>query len=289
MNFPKTYVIQMPGSKRNPGLYDSLNSLKIDYQIQEAVVGKNLTEQEILEYVNLKSCDARLGYRISKELIGCGLSHKLIYTDALKKNYDWILVFEEDVQLINFNMHEIEEVTTASNLQPTVIQLFSRSSRIMKVNTIKHIAQSKRIIFDFEPRLIGFGASAYLINKPALVYAVQSELLDGPPDWPAWSSQIKFQGVYPWMVAETAVETTIPDNQIKKISYTKRRLLQITGLHYLRYRAEYSGIKDYLKVEIIPYLIYINWRITGSNYYLNDPGGPQITIRTKVKLCNQKK
>jgi hypothetical protein len=36
------------------------------------------------------------------------------------------------------------------------------------------------------------------------------------------------------------------------------------------------GVNDYFKGEIIPYLVYIKWRITGSNYYLNDPDGPQV-------------
>lgn len=274
----------MPDSQRHQGLVNSLNSMGMEYKIFEAVVGENLSDQEIRSRVNLISCEARLGYRFTKQSIGCGLSHKLIHIEALKNDYEWVLIFEEDVKLVDFNLQELEAIAKVNNSQATIIQLFSRSSRVMKSNTIENIAKSKRIVFDFEPRLIGSGASAYLINRRALIDAVESELLEGPSDWPAWSSQVKFKGVYPWMVSETSAASTIPNNQIKRTEYVKRRLLQITGLHYLRYRRQYKGVKDYFKSEIIPYLVYIKWRITGSNYYLNDPHGPQVIPRIRIKL-----
>jgi GR25 family glycosyltransferase involved in LPS biosynthesis len=272
----QTYVIIMPNSLRHQKLINSLNSMGMEYKIFEAVVGENLSDQEIRSRVNLESCDARLGYRFTKQSIGCGLSHKLIHIEALENSYEWVLIFEEDVELVDFNLQEIKAITKVNNSQATIIQLFSRSSRIMKSNSIEYIPESKRIIFDFEPRLIGSGASAYLINRRALIHAVESKLLEGPSDWPAWSSQVKFKGVYPWMISETAAASTIPNNQIKRTEYVKRRLLQVTGLHYLRYRGQYMGVNDYFKGEIIPYLVYIKWRITGSNYYLNDPDGPQV-------------
>jgi hypothetical protein len=51
----------MPGSERNPELYNSLKKLSANYKIQNAIVGKDLTKAEIETLVNLRSYDAHLG------------------------------------------------------------------------------------------------------------------------------------------------------------------------------------------------------------------------------------
>lgn len=69
------FVITMPDSKRVELIKSQLKSLKIPFVIQEAIVGSNLSDEEIKSKVDLRGCYARLGYKISKNLIGCGLSH----------------------------------------------------------------------------------------------------------------------------------------------------------------------------------------------------------------------
>lgn len=276
MNFPKTYVIQMPGSERNPELYKSLNSLKIDYQIQEAVVGKSLTDQEILEYVNLKSCDARLGYRISNNLIGSGLSHRKIYQKIISEGIEWALVLEEDAILSDFNRDEISKIISGISKGPTIIQLFSRAARLMKNKSIRQISDSKRITFDFHPRIAGCGAPAYLINRSAVQRALSNHVLDGAPDWPPWAMDVKMMGVFPWMVTESDEGSTMPVEPISQKRYLLRRLSQFTGVHYLQFHLEYSGPINYIKEEILPYLLHLIWRANGSKHFLDDASGPQI-------------
>lgn len=276
MNFPKTYVIQMPGSKRNPELYTSLNFLKIDYQIQEAVVGKNLTDQEILEYVNLKSCDARLGYRISNNLIGSGLSHRKIYQKMMSEGIEWALILEEDAILSDFNRDEISKIISEISNEPTIIQLFSRAARLMKNKSIQQIYGSKRITFNFLPRIAGCGAPAYLINQSAAQRALTNHFLDGAPDWPPWALGVQMMGVFPWMVNESNEGSTMPVEPISQRKYLLRRFSQFTGIHYLKFFREYSGPISYIKEEILPYLLHLTWRANGSKHYLGDERGPQI-------------
>lgn len=283
MNFLPIYIIKMPGSKRNPNLIQSIRSLGLDFILQEAVVGNSLTSDEIKSLVNLKGCNARLGYQISKNLIGCALSHKKIYGDALKKNSDWILVFEEDAQLVDFKLDDIQYALSLCEDSPIIIQLFSRASRLIDQSSIIKFKNSERIMFDFAPRLIGFGASAYLINKKAILLSMAINKLDGPSDWPSWTRNVTFKGLYPWMIYENDDQSTIPKNNINHFKYYCRKILQLLGIHFLIYRNQYGSLKNYARDELIPFGYYIRWKLGGSKYYQNDKSGPQIINKFSFK------
>ncbi len=266
----------MPGSERNPELYNSLEKLSANYEIQDAIVGKDLTTAEIESLVNLRSCDARLGYRISNNLIGSGLSHREIYKKAYAANLDWVLILEEDAILNDFNSLEINEVMNFCKDNPTIIQLFSRAARLMDLKSIRSLKDKKRIIFNFKPRIAGCGAPGYLINLAAIKLALSTDKLAGAPDWPEWAQKVQIKGIYPWMITESDIGSTMPENPISRSRYLTRRLLQFSGLHYLIYKNEYVGLRDYMKEEIIPYLLHLRWKVGGSKFYLNDVDGPQI-------------
>jgi hypothetical protein len=275
MQWLPIYIIKIPNSNRNPGLAKSLNTLGLKFQIQEAVVGNKLTSVQLVKNVNLRGCDARLGYKISKSLIGCGLSHRETYKKFLENGSDWALILEEDVIIEDFNFSELFQALEICNTTPTIIQLFTRSSRIMDEKSIVKLGSGTRIIFNFKPRLVGSGTSAYFINRLAAQKALIDKKLDGAPDWPRWAQGVSQKGIYPWMVCESEIGSTITLSSISHMSNLRRRLLQLTGIHYLTYFQEYSSPIAYFKEEISPYLLYLYWRLRGSHYYLNDVAGPQ--------------
>jgi hypothetical protein len=276
MTFPPIYIIKMPGSERNPELFESLKKLGLSYEIQTAIIGKNLTSGEINSQVNLRSCKARLGYDISQNLIGCALSHKEIYRKAYFQNKDWILVFEEDAKLTDFDPEQIIQITGTSSAEPLIIQLFSRSARLMNKKTIELLPGGTREIFTFQPRLVGSGASAYLMNKSALKLSQKNHLLGGPPDWPEWSSKVTMKGVYPWMTTESDIGSTIPIVRTKRIKYLLRRFMQVTFIHFLVYKNEYENILNYISEELHPLFLHLIWKLRGSRFYKNDVNGPQV-------------
>jgi GR25 family glycosyltransferase involved in LPS biosynthesis len=276
MSFPPIYIIKMPGSQRNPELYKSLENLGIEYKIQDAVVGKNLSKAEIKSRVNLRSCDARLGYRISNNLIGSGLSHREIYKKAFAANLNWVLILEEDAILKDFDSKEIYEFAKINGDTPTIIQLFSRAARLMDSRSIKKLNNGERIIFNFKPRIAGCGAPGYLINRAAIELALSNNKLAGAPDWPEWAQKVQIKGIYPWMITESDMGSTMPVMPISRFKYIFRRILQFTGIHYLLYINEYPSFRDYFKEEITPYLLHIRWKVGGSKFYLNQTNGPQI-------------
>jgi GR25 family glycosyltransferase involved in LPS biosynthesis len=155
MSFIPIYIIEMPGSKRVELIKSQLRLLDLQFTSQEAIVGKNLTQIEIEDLVDLKSCDARLGYRISPNLIGSGLSHREVYKKGLKSEFDWILILEEDVILKNFNRDIIDKAITFTGNYPTIIQLFTRATRLVRTPPIIN-CENKDFIFEFKKRKIWY-------------------------------------------------------------------------------------------------------------------------------------
>lgn len=275
MSFFPVFIISLPKSKRVNKIKSQLENLGIEYKVQDAVVGNNLNSKNIDDLVDVRGCDARLGYRIGKNLIGSGLSHIEVYKKAYAIESRWTLVLEEDAILLDFDEKVIAEVTSKCNDGAVIVQLFSRASRLIK-NTRPIDLDGGRILFEFNRRLVGCGAPAYLINKEALHIALSSQKLVGAPDWPSWGQKIKFFGVYPWMIIESGDGSTVPDGSVPRFQYLKRRLFQLLGLHYLKYRSEYKNYKEYFLEEIKPYVLYLIWRLKGSKYFMNDPKGLQI-------------
>jgi GR25 family glycosyltransferase involved in LPS biosynthesis len=113
--------------------------LGLSFEIQSAVIGKNLTDLQINNLVNLRSCDARLGYRISNNLIGSGLSHIEVYKKAFALGSEWNLILEEDAILIDFDKDLINEVTLKLSEGPVIIQLFTRAARLVKKSSFSEL------------------------------------------------------------------------------------------------------------------------------------------------------
>lgn len=276
MSFIPIFVIRMPHSERSFELLHNLKQMRLEFEIQDAVVGANLAESEILEKVSLRGCDARLGYRISRSLIGCGLSHREIYKKASKSSSSWILVLEEDAILKNFSQEQIREATKICGTEPTIIQLFSRGSRLMDTKSIISIGGGQRLLFDFRARLVGSGAAGYLINLSAIQLALGVTNLNGAPDWPDWAQNVRQRGIFPWMINESQEGSTISTLPLPYSKYLVRRLMQFSGIHFLYYFKEYPSFHSYFKEELFPYMLFILWRIRGSKFLYSDNQGPQV-------------
>jgi GR25 family glycosyltransferase involved in LPS biosynthesis len=208
MSFIPVYLIEMPDSKRAEIIKSQLKSLDVPFQPQKAVIGKNLTQHEIDDSVDLKSCDARLGYRISANLIGSGLSHREVYKKGFYSEASWILVLEEDVILKKFDKDIMEKAMSLAGSSPTIIQLFTRATRLVKMPPI-YDNDNKDFIFEFNKRIVGSGAPAYLINRAAMALALEVDNLDGAPDWPPWAQKVKMLCIYPWIFTESNEGSTV--------------------------------------------------------------------------------
>ena len=265
----------MSSSSRSLTLLRQLENLNIKYNIVDAIDGSSLGQDDLNKLVDFRSCQARLGYKISPNLIGCFLSHQKIYKMMAIHENNWALILEEDAKIDNFNKEVVVQLINKFSGNPTVIQLFSRSSRLIRKNSVNEVSNGF-ISFQFLPRIVGSGALAYLINKEAINLALKDNLVTSTPDWPPWIKKAKVLGVYPWMFKESDEGSLIRNNRISRHSYLFRRLLQITGIHYLIYHQEYKGFATYFSEELYPYYLYLIWKFRGSKTYEDLKDSPQV-------------
>jgi|TARA_B110000091_G_scaffold211245_1_gene255526 GR25 family glycosyltransferase involved in LPS biosynthesis len=102
--FDKIYVINLNQDIEKKNIIDKkLKELNIDYSIFEAVDGKKLKNIKLLNYGSVGA-------------VGCRLSHMKILEDAVKNNYNRILVFEDDIIFRkDFNKHLEQQYLTIKN------------------------------------------------------------------------------------------------------------------------------------------------------------------------------
>lgn len=102
--FDKIYVINLKQDVEKKKIIEKkLKELNIDYSIFEAVDGNKLKNVKLLSYGSVGA-------------VGCRLSHMKILEDAIKNNYNRILVFEDDVIFRkNFNKHLEKQYSTIKN------------------------------------------------------------------------------------------------------------------------------------------------------------------------------
>ena len=176
------FLIELENSTRSKVIKSQLKTLNKEFTIQRAIKGSELSTP-LLEKVDLGACKTRLGYEISPQLIGSGLSHMAIYDYAIRQKLKWIMVLEEDVKIEFEKFFETDLIQIIKRFesvqQGIIIQLFSRGTRL--TSGFKWKRFGNHYLFRFLPRLIGSGAPAYLINDKALAMYKKIGKLEGAP------------------------------------------------------------------------------------------------------------
>ncbi len=268
----KIFVISLPDSLRFQSLQKQLNSQLIDYAVIKAVDGHQISDVELEQGVDQESCLARLGYRISRPLIGCAMSHRKAYRQFLSSNAKWAVVFEEDVRIQSEFESRIGSILYDFDVEaPTIVQLFTRGERFVFRANSRGLQDS---YFLFEFASIPGQAAAYLINRSAAELALTTERIDGPSDWPNWASRVKFFSVYPFLVSESAEGTTIGSPVITRFNFWMRVIKVSTGIHWLKFRASFDSLSDYKSLIIQPLYIRAKWILSGRKTFpKGDPEG----------------
>ena len=262
------FVIALQDSTRFPFLESDLKRERLVFTKVNAVNGKLLGEDEISKLVNLGICKSRLGYAISRPLIGCALSHRKVYELSLRQSSEWTLIFEEDVRLKHGFAHSLLKLNLENlDKHPVVIQLFTRGERFISRKEQRKLENGSTI---FEFSTIPGQAAAYLINRRAVELALKSVKIDGPSDWPNWASSVKFFGVFPFLVSESGEGTTIGSKSVSKFRYRLRVIAVLTGIHLITNRWRYDSTSSYWKLIAKPLAARILWQIKGRKTYPRD-------------------
>jgi hypothetical protein len=256
------FVVVLQGSQRFEALKYDLNRQAIPFVVEQAVNGSYIKEEQLEFLFDRKGTFARLGYDISKSLLGCALSHRAVYLKGYDCGSDWIVVLEEDVRLQeNFLANLNLLLNNFQSDGPLIIQLFTRGERFIKKKSIQGIV-NERYIFQFASPP---GQTAgYLINREALHLAIKDKEILGAPDWPSWAAQVDFFGTFPFLVFENGEGSSIGPSPLSRKGYWIRNLEKCLGFHFFRFHAHYSSSRIYLKTEIKPLMLRTLWTIRGK-------------------------
>lgn len=275
-----TFVIETPGRQASLDLKVKLQQWHLETMFVEGVVGSDLSDEQINGSVDLELFRHRIGYVPPKSLIGCGLSHIKVYQLILQMNLDWALILESDcIPVLDPScMTSIFSKAEFKDL-PCIFQLFSRGERVVKSEVISKIQSREKVevgIYEYlyPPRQ----TAAYIVNRHAVLEALKSPKLDGPPDWPSWSTRVKFFAVYPWFFIETNERSTIPSFYRGKLENTLEKLSVLSGIDFVKNGKLYKPVSYYFRLKVKPMFLRALWKVLGKKTLSNSEDAPWVIL-----------
>ncbi len=96
----KIYVINLKTStQRRMAMEEQIKGLQADSEIIEAVDGTSLSKEKIEKYFDIEFFNNRKSY-YSLGMVGCTLSHYLLYKKIVKEKIPFALILEDDMVII---------------------------------------------------------------------------------------------------------------------------------------------------------------------------------------------
>ncbi len=103
----KIFIINLKkDTDRRKYIESHLQENNLDYEIIDAVYGKDLTPEELETITDLKLSQKKMGKTISLNEIGCSLSHQKVYKKIINDNLDGAIILEDDI-VLSSNFSEI--------------------------------------------------------------------------------------------------------------------------------------------------------------------------------------
>ena len=240
-------VICIEGKPRNPKLIKQFSDLSdlLDFRLVQAIEPKNIDSCVLANLVVNSS------YLIGREVIpleiAVMLSHRKCYELITKERHPIALIIEDDVDILNLNMHlePLKALIDNSYLNIATLTKSPWSCWTQKTNFLT----SK-----FPPPC----ASCYLINLTTAHYALSHEPL-GLADWPQWAHSVKF-----FHVPEYAVNIDESNSLIENLRF-KVKFKQSKKIFFRRIPHK-SGIKKIWQFRSIFWYRFL-WKI--NNYRLD--------------------
>ena len=157
----------------------------LTYQFVDAVYGKDLTENEIVQVYSKEKALHEFGRELTKGEIGCALSHLSIYREIVDKNIERAIIFEDDIVIQDGFLNLIESVNNfPKNWECILLGHYRFSFR--KLETASSLWKRVQINQRYEiVRLMehAFGAHGYLINKQGAIKLIEAmTVLSKPVD-----------------------------------------------------------------------------------------------------------
>lgn len=102
------YIVSLKGSARRVEISKILNKFNIDYNFNDAVLGREIPISVVNKINNSVWVKNRYKRNLGTSEIGCSLSHLNIYKEISKKKISWAIILEDDVE---FDMNFQDEIS----------------------------------------------------------------------------------------------------------------------------------------------------------------------------------
>jgi len=163
----KTFIINLPSAnKRREHILADATRCNLDFELIEAVNGRNLTEAELKSKVDLEKVRQFPNW-LTPGMLGCSLSHHMVYGKILEMGLDCALIVEDDAAL-PANLTDIADSIQEKMFGNEIVLLHYSSFKSLQLS--KHNAT--RLPHDrdllFPMFLSGVGSTAcYMITQGA--------------------------------------------------------------------------------------------------------------------------
>jgi len=177
----KIKIIAVDGVLRNPDLLSNLSEhfALESIQVVNAVKPADFQSEELNDLVNISSFV--IGRRVTQTEVAVMFSHQKCYALASEEGCDFLIVLEDDVEIMNdARIANLLTVLPDSEV-PTIWTFF-------KSHWSAWYMEGKETVASFPPPC----AAAYMMNKTALRHSLKEKSI-GLADWPVWSFGIKFK------------------------------------------------------------------------------------------------
>ena len=211
-----SFVINLDRSKER---YDYVlpNLKKLGYPVVRisGIDGKTLSEDVIKESVDFDSYHKYLNHHPRLGTIGCNLSHIKAWRTLLESNYQYAIVFEDDVSFEANSVRKVVDELIENKLIWDITSLEIAHSGMPM--TVRNLAEDKRLVVYLTEVT---HAGAYVISRAGAAKLLKKALpLKLPIDHyftRAWEMDLIFTGVEPRLVTQS-----FGDSEINKTDRAK--------------------------------------------------------------------
>lgn len=168
---------------RRKYIIEHLNKLNLDYEIFDAIDGRDLTKEDISKYCSAEIVKQFPLKEFTEGIIGCALSHYSIYKTIVERELKYAFVIEDDIALpenIKDVLDELEQNIKKNEI--ILLYYFGTGSKPLRISVIgEQILKTGRLLY---PLGFPYSASAYVVDSEAALNLSKQYLpIRSAADW----------------------------------------------------------------------------------------------------------
>jgi hypothetical protein len=245
-------VISTPGSKRAVPLLETLEKSNLfEIHVLEATMYSAQNDKRAIDRTGQL---AVYGHELPDGLIGCAISHQTAY-ELMAKLGNPAVVLEDDARIPSLNNFEkmVGGFFSSHLGESAVLSLLPWNHKQpcsgMTATTIRFMRLIGRT-----PLTVGYA----LTLNAAIELSHANPTLKYAPDWPP--SQVAYFSSIVGVISHGDLQSGSTIQHVKRDLRTNRvkRLIKTVLVDFWRYRKEFSSLKEYVQVKVLP---SFTWRI----------------------------